>query len=194
MKSLAFLTFFSLSLLLAQQSAWAQATLREQLETALLKTRTAVIEQDLQAFLSSIDPINPRSNVTAEQWQQFVGNKRLLKLLLRATPDPDNELYFLTIKTDGDWAAYYAETELADDNYQTLKVFLFHHSDAGWRPAGKSHGLTKAKPGGQAAEKGFPAWTGQQEMFETIESDKDFSLEQLSLPESQKTPTNNPSQ
>jgi len=157
----------------------AQDSLREELEHSSLIARTAILEGDFQAFLSSIDPINPRSNIDKEQWQQFIENDRARRHLLRAVPDLKTEAQFLSVKSYNDWAAYYAETSLDDDNYQTLKVFLFHNSENGWRPAGKSYGLSKAKPGGEAAKTGYPAWTNQGEMLKTIETDRAFSFEML---------------
>jgi len=157
----------------------AEESLREELEASMLKTRTAVLEGDLQAFVSSIAPMNPRSKITKEQWQQFLANDRFLRLLLRGMPDLENESRFLTVKSRNEWAAYYAETSLTDINYQTLSVFLFHNGEEGWRPAGKSYGLTKAKPGSDAAKTGYPAWNGQAEMLKIIETDEKFSLDIL---------------
>ncbi len=180
------LTLFILFLLLQflfHPLSWAGQDLRETLEHAMLNTRNAIFKKDLDGFLSSIDPVNPRSKITREQWQQVVGNARLRKLLLRGIPDPRHEAIFMAVRSSGEWAAYYGEIDLKDENYQTLKVFLFHRGPDGWRPAGKSYGLTKAKPGGQAAKKGFSAWAGPGEMMEIFETKKEFSLDQLILPE-----------
>ena len=172
-----------LTLFIAPTSA--EESLHGELERSMLTTRNAILEGDLQNFLSSIDPINPKARITQQQWQQFLGNKRSRKLLLRGTPDLKKETEFLTLKSRNGWAAYYTQTNLDDDNYQTLSVFLFRKRENAWCPAGKSYGLTKAKPKGEAAKQGYPAWTGRKGMLKTIETDDDFSLQKLILPKSE---------
>ena len=86
-----------LTLFIAPTSA--EESLRGELERSMLTTRNAILEGDLQNFLSSIDPINPKARITQQQWQQFLGNKRGRKLLLRGTPDLKKETEFLTLKS-----------------------------------------------------------------------------------------------
>lgn len=148
------------------------------LQLAMSQSHQAVLAADLPAFLDSVDPLSSKANITPEQWQQLLAHSLGKKMLLRGIPDLQQDNHFLTIKTDQNWAAYYTETGLDDQNYQTLSVFLFHHANGQWRPAGKSYGLTKAKPGSEAA-KTYPAWSGRQQMLDTLDSNPDFSLEQL---------------
>lgn len=154
-------------------------SLRDQMEASMQKARSAVLEGDLDKFLSSIDPVHSKSNVNVLQWEALLGSDNGRKLLLRSVPDLKKDTVFLTEKVRDDWAVYFAETGLDDPNYQTLKAWVFHKSEKGWRPAGKSYGLTKAKPGGEAAREGYPAWSGHEEMLKTIEEDKNFSFETL---------------
>lgn len=167
---------------------------RGQLERAMSETRSAVLAGDFQKFLASVDPLNPQSKISEEQWQQFLGNDRARKLLLRGIPDLKNETAFLSLKTQTEWAAYYAETSLNDDNHQTLSVFVFRKGESGWRPAGKSYGLTKARPGSESAKQGYVAWTGREEMLKTIETDKSFLLEELMVSASEVGRGNNGNQ
>ncbi|MBV1961196.1 MAG: hypothetical protein KUG52_04330 [Immundisolibacteraceae bacterium] len=152
--------------------------LKAALQQAMSQTRQAILTEDLTAFRASVDPLNNRSQISDEQWQQLITHSLGKKMLLRGTPDLQQDQHFLTLKTENQWAAYYTETGLDDDHYQTLSVFLFHHSDDQWRPAGKRYGLTKAKPGSEAA-KTYAAWSNRQQMLETIETDQTFSIEQL---------------
>ena len=153
--------------------------LRDQLEGSMLRARSGVLEGDLKQFLSSIDPMHSKSNMIEMQWKALLGNERGRKLLLRSVPDLKTEAVFLAVKAEEDWAAYYAETGLDDPKYQTLKAWVFHKSEAGWLPAGRSYGLTKAKPGGEAAKEGYPAWDGHEDMLKAIETDENFSFETL---------------
>ena len=159
-------------------TADAQESLKVTLQLAMSQSRQAILAGDLSAFLTSIDPLNKNAQITEQQWQQLLGHSLGKKMLLRGVPDLTQDLHFLALKTENNWAAYYTETGLEDDNYQTLSVFLFHYADDQWRPAGKSHGLTRARPGGEAA-KTYAAWSGRQQMLTTIETDQKFTLEQL---------------
>ncbi len=161
---------------------WAEDTLQKELQQSMFNARQAVLDNDFQRFLSSIDPINPKSKVTEEQWTQLVGNELGRKVLLRGTPDLINEAVYFSIKTKDDWAGYYAQTNLSDDNYQTVSVFLFRKGENGWRPAGKSYGLTKAKPNSNAAKTGYPAWSSKEDMLSTIETDENFLMINLISP------------
>lgn len=149
------------------------------LEKAMLQARSSIIDGDLQQFLSSIAPVNPQAIITQQQWQQFLENDLAKKLLLRGVPDLNKETVFLSITSQGDWAVYYAETNLSALNYQTLTAFLFHKDQEIWKPAGRSYGLTKAKPGGEAEQRGYATWSGQQEMLDLISSDDNFSIDSL---------------
>ncbi len=160
-------------------AALAEDTIREDMQISMMAARAAVLEGDLQKFLSAIDPIQSKSKITEDQWTLLMANKSTIKLLLRGMPDLKNDTKFLDVKIREDWAAYYAESNLSDAKYQTLSVYLFHKSDKSWRPTGKKYGLTKADPNGEAAAQGYPAWTGKADMLSTIESDKNFFLETL---------------
>lgn len=153
--------------------------LQTSLEAAMLETHSSIQNGDLPRFLSSIAPVNPRATITQQQWQQFLENELAKKLLLRGVPNLNNETVFLSIKSEGNWAVYYAETNLSDLNYQTVTGFLFHKEQEIWKPAGKSYGLTKAKPGGEADKKGYAAWSGQGEMLDVLSVDENFSIESL---------------
>ena len=175
-KVFGFLVLVSVSLF--TMPVWSDQGLRSELERSMLKTRHAVMDADLEAFVSSIDAVNPHARITRDRWTQLLANNLGRKLLLKSAQDLRNNTIFLVIKTYGDWAAYYAESNLDDENYQTLSVFLFHRSSVGWRPAGKSYGLTKASPGSRAAET-YAAWRGRQDMLETLEINRDFSINKL---------------
>lgn len=171
--------YFVLLLALHYMVAVADDSLRTTLEASMLKAHQAIISGDRKAFVSAVDPLNPRSKVTADAWNQARSNERIRRLLLKGAPDLRKTTKFLKINLDGDWAGYYAEDALDDDNYQTLRVYLFHKTDKGWRPTGKSHGLTKAKPGSQRAKQGFAAWKGRAEMLRNIDEHPDFIINNL---------------
>ncbi|MBL4583171.1 MAG: hypothetical protein JKX83_01010 [Pseudomonadales bacterium] len=175
-KALSFWVLVVVSLL--AMPVWSEQGLRAELEQSMLKARGAVMNADLKAFISSVDAINPHVRITRDQWSQLLANKLGQKLLLRSAQDLKNNTVFITVKTDGDWAGYYAETNLDDENYQTLNVFLFHRSSKGWRPAGQSYGLTKAKPGSPAALQ-YAHWKDHQDMLNTLETNRYFSIRNL---------------
>jgi len=161
------------------QPVQADNSLRDEIEEAMRSTRKAIIDGDLASFRSSLDPLNPKSKLTPEIWEQVLNNAKVRKLLIKSVPNLVTETRFLKIKIEGEWAGYYAEGELSDKQYQSLEVLLFHKSVHGWRFTGKSYGLVKAKPGGELALQGMPAWKGNDDMLRTIEENGDFSLKKM---------------
>ena len=146
------------------------------------KVRASVESGDYESFVRWVEP-NPRAksrSLGREQFEKGVSDPKAKKMLLELMfPDLKTQAKFIKIKTLGDWAAYYAETYLNDKNYLTVHMFLFRKVGNEWRSLGAVFGLTKARPGGEMAQKGLAAWKGTDDILNTIDTNPKFQIENI---------------
>ena len=152
---------------------------RNELEQTMIQAREAIINKDYEQFIESIDPLKTPDQPTKEKWVKGLENERVLKIILDAFPDLTTETRFLSLKLSEDWAVYYCENHLDEKDYLTVSAFVFHLVKGRWLVYGNAYGLIKARPGSEAAKKGFAAWSGESEIMETIKTDPKFQLESL---------------
>jgi len=144
------------------------------------KVRASVESGDYESFVRWVEPSPGTKSryLGREQFEKGVSAPKAKKMLLELMfPDLKTQAKFIKIKTFGDWAAYYAETYLNDKNYLTVDMFLFRKVGNEWRLLGTVSGMTKARPGGEMAQKGLAVWKGTDDILNTIDTDPRFRIE-----------------
>ena len=171
-----------LGFLLCSGCSQGPADLKIDLENTMEKVRASVESGDYESFVRLVEP-NPKAEnrtLSREQFEKGVSDPKAKKTLLELVfPDLKTQANFIKLKALGDWAAYYAETYLADKNYLTVDMFLFRRVGNEWRALGAVYGLTKARPGGEMAQKGLAAWKGADDILNTIDTDPRFQIENI---------------
>jgi len=165
------------STLLAKKSFSAE--LHVQLEQAMNKVRAAIEIGNYSDYKASLDPTKQEEQMDEEQFNNMAINSESKEILYRLVPDLTNEALLIYLIEKGDWAIYYAETNLEDDNYLTVSAFVFHKINSNWYYAGISSGLIKARPNSEYAKQGRSAWQGMDHIMDTIFTNPSFQLENL---------------
>jgi len=171
-----------LGLLLCSGCSQGPTDLRADLENTMGKVRASVESGDYESFVRLIEPSPKAKNrhLSKEQFAKGVSDPKAKKMLLELMfPDLKTQTKYIKTKTLGDWAAYYAETDLDDKNYLSVDMFLFRKVGGEWRVRGQVYGLCKARPGGEMAQKGLAAWKGTDDILNTIDTDPKFQIENI---------------
>jgi hypothetical protein len=147
--------------LVSVAAAQTAAPARAELETVYNKVRAAVKAKDYDAFLALVEPAKDRPAPPKAVFADAA------PMILDGFPDLATTK-FVKIGVSGDWAGYYALTDLDDKNFVTVAVFRFHRVAAGWKLSGAvaSSSLPKAAT---AAE-------DQKAVAKEIETNESFRL------------------
>ncbi|MFH1777224.1 MAG: hypothetical protein ABH952_06690 [Candidatus Omnitrophota bacterium] len=172
-----FIGFFISHILAFAQDKKSEPLIKSALENVMNDVRGAIIANNYTLLTNSIDPTQ---RLTQEELEKISKDEKSRNFCLdQMFPDLKNSTKFIHLKIKGEWAGYYAETDLDDPDWLTVSVFVFHRIQGKWYVYAMGYGLCKARPNGKYANTPMSAWEGTDDIMNTINSDPEFQIENI---------------